>query len=126
MRKNSMRITFCPGPGAVIPEWSEAQTELFGRGDNYSVIKKKTLTWVKKISQQNNVIPIAGSATTAAMVAFNTFLKGNVCVVKTGYYSDRWYNYLKKIKLVKKIKYLTLQNLSNQKIKFDWIIFVHH
>ena len=39
-----MRITFCPGPGAVIPEWSKGQTEFFGRGDNYySSIKEKTL-----------------------------------------------------------------------------------
>ena len=42
MKKNSLRITFCPGPGAVIPEWSQGQTEFFGRGDNYySSIKKK-------------------------------------------------------------------------------------
>lgn len=121
-----MRITFCPGPGAVIPEWSEGQTELFGRGDNYyNSVKKKVLTWIKKISKQNNVIPIAGSGTTAAILAFNTFLTGKVCIIKTGYYSDRWYNYIKKTKLVKKIKYLTLQNLNNQKTKFNWIIFVY-
>ena len=82
MKKNSMRITFCPGPGAVIPEWSEGQTEFFGRGDNYySSVKKKVLTWIKKISKQDNVIPIAGSGTTAAILAFNTFLKGNVCII---------------------------------------------
>ena len=121
-----MRITFCPGPGAVIPEWSEAQTEFFGRGDNYySKLKKKALTWIKKISGQDYVIPIAGAGTTAAILAFNTFLKGNVCVVKTGYYSDRWYDYLKKTKLVKKTKYMTLDNLINQKKTFDWIIFVY-
>jgi len=126
MKKNSLRITFCPGPGALIPEWSEGQTEFFGRGDNYyNSIKKKTLNWIKKISQQNNVIPIAGSGSTAAILSFNTFLKGKVCIVKTGYYSDRWYEYLKKTKLVKKIKYLTIQNLKKQKSKFDWIIFVY-
>ena len=48
MKKNSLRITFCPGPGAVIPEWSEGQTEFFGRGDNYySSIKKKTFKMKK-------------------------------------------------------------------------------
>ena len=93
MKKNSLRVTFCPGPGALIPEWSEGQTEFFGRGDNYySDIKAKTLNWIKKVSQQNNVIPIAGSGTTAAIIAFNTYLKGKVCIVKTGYYSDRWNN----------------------------------
>ena len=47
MKNNSMRNTFCPGPGAVIPEWSEGQTEFFGRGDNhYTSVKKKTFNLV--------------------------------------------------------------------------------
>ena len=55
MKKNSIRITFCPGPGAVIPEWFEGQTEFFGRGDlYYKKIKVRVLTWIKKISNQNN------------------------------------------------------------------------
>ena len=121
-----MRITFCPGPGAIIPEWTEGQTEFFGRGDHYyKIIKKKTLNWIKKISKQDEIIPIAGSGTAAAIVAFNTFLKGKVCIVKTGYYSDRWYAYLKKTKLVKDLAYLNLKDLSNYKKKFDWIIFVY-
>ena len=126
MKKNSIRITFCPGPGAVIPEWFEGQTEFFGRGDlYYKKIKVRVLTWIKKISNQNNVIPIAGSGTTAAILSFHTFLRGRVCVVKTGYYSDRWYNYLKKTKIVKNTKYLSIVDLTNYKKNFDWIIFVY-
>ena len=121
-----MRITFCPGPGAIIPEWSEGQTEFFGRGDNYySNVKKRTFDWIKKISKQDKIIPIAGSGTTAAILSFHTFLKGKICIVKTGYYSDRWYSYLKKTKLAKNLKYLSLNNLDNYKKKFDWIILVY-
>jgi len=103
MKKNYTRITFCPGPGAFIPEWVEGQTEFFGRGDFlYKKTKSKTISWLKKISGQPKIMPIAGSGTTAGIVAFNTFLNKKVCVIKTGYYSDRWYNYLNKTKLVKK------------------------
>lgn len=126
MKKNSTRITFCPGPGAVIPEWFKGQREFFGRGDNYyEGIKSRTLSWIKKVSSQNNVIPIAGSGTTAAILAFNTFLKGKICVVKTGYYSDRWYSYLKKARIAKKVKYISIENLNKKKLSFDWIIFVY-
>ena len=47
--RNTNRITFCPGPGAKLQEWSTYQNEFFGRGDpHYQMIKKKTLNWIKK------------------------------------------------------------------------------
>jgi len=126
MKKNYTRITFCPGPGAFIPEWVEGQTEFFGRGDFlYKKTKSKTISWLKKISGQPKIMPIAGSGTTAGIVAFNTFLNKKVCVIKTGYYSDRWYNYLNKTKLVKTVTYITLEKLFSQKMYFDWIVFVY-
>ncbi len=49
MKKNSKRITFCPGPGAFLPEWIDGQTEFFGRGDPYyKNTKLKTIKWLKK------------------------------------------------------------------------------
>ena len=46
---DNTKITFCPGPGAVIPEWFNHQKEFFGRGDHeYEKIKKKTFNWLKK------------------------------------------------------------------------------
>lgn len=42
---NKKKVTFSPGPGAVIPEWFNSQKEFFGRGDKeYNYIKKKLLT----------------------------------------------------------------------------------
>ena len=35
-----LKITFCPGPGAVIPEWFDNQKEYFGRGDEEYKKKK--------------------------------------------------------------------------------------
>ena len=125
-----MRITFCPGPGAIIPEWKISQVEVFGRNDKYyEKVKSKTLNWIKKISEQDEVVPVSGASSTAAILSFNSFLSGSVCVVNTGYYSDRWFNYLKeKIYLknnIKKLKYLTLYELEKSKEKFNWIIFVY-
>ena len=41
---NNTKITFCPGPGAVILEWFQNQREYFGRSDiEYEKIKKKLL-----------------------------------------------------------------------------------
>ena len=92
-----LKITFCPGPGAVIPEWFDNQKEYFGRGDEeYKKIKNKTLKWLRKKSGQDHVIPVPGAATTAAIIALNSFVEGNVLVINTGYYSTRWFNYLKK------------------------------
>ena len=74
-KTSNIKITFCPGPGAVLPEWHSNQKEFFGRGDfEYKKLKLKTINWIKKISGQDEVIPVAGAGTTAAIVALNTFL----------------------------------------------------
>ena len=53
MSISKTKITFCPGPGALIPEWINSQKEYFGRGDKeYSRIKQETINWLKKISKK--------------------------------------------------------------------------
>ena len=53
------KVTFCPGPGAVLSEWFTHQKEYFGRGDaDYLKIKKDTISWLKKISGQDEIIPV--------------------------------------------------------------------
>ena len=43
------KVTYCPGPGAVLSEWFTYQREYFGRGDHeYQILKEKTLNWLKK------------------------------------------------------------------------------
>ena len=113
---NKKKVTFCPGPGAVIPEWFNNQKEYFGRGDKeYEHIKNKTLNWLKLISGQDKMVPISGSATTAAIIAINAFLNGNILVVKTGYYSDRWLNYLLKTKNKDRIKSIEYEDFIKKK-----------
>lgn len=125
----SNKITFCPGPGAVIPEWFDNQREYFGRGDQeYQKIKNKTFNWLKKKSGQDHVIAVSGAATTAAIISLNSFIEGNVLVINTGYYSNRWFNYLKKTQLSKTTDYLYYDDFLKKKIKkkkYRWIIFVY-
>ena len=119
------KITFCPGPGALIPEWINSQKEYFGRGDKeYSRIKQETINWLKKISKKNEIIPIAGSGTTAGLLAFNTFLKRKILLINTGYYSERWINYLKKRK-IKNLNIIDYKDIDKVRGKFDWIVFVY-
>ncbi len=125
---NKIKITFCPGPGAVIPEWFNHQKEFFGRGDKeYDKIKFNTLNWLKKKSGQDVIITVPGAATTAGIVAINSFLQKNILVVNTGYYSDRWLNYLNKNKNFKKVKSVSYETFLNKKFKskFDWVVFVY-
>ncbi len=125
--KNS-KVTFCPGPGAIIPEWFKNQSEFFGRGDKeYDNIKHRTLNWLKKKSGQDEIVPVAGAATTAAIVAINSFLKGRVLVINTGYYSNRWLNYLKNSKIKNKVVSLDYALFLKKKEfkKIDWIVFTY-
>ena len=125
---NKTKITFCPGPGAVIPEWFNTQKEYFGRGDKeYQILKKKTLSWLRKKSGQDHVIAVPGAATTAAIIALNSFIEGNVLVINTGYYSKRWFDYLIKTKIAKKTDFVSYENFLKDKIfkHYKFIIFVY-
>ena len=127
-KTSNIKITFCPGPGAVLPEWHSNQKEFFGRGDfEYKKLKLKTINWIKKISGQDEVIPVAGAGTTAAIVALNTFLTNKILVINTGYYAARWLNYLKKIKKFKKIKEISYEEFIKQKSLngYKWVLFVY-
>jgi len=129
LKISNHKVTYCPGPGAVLKEWFTYQKEYFGRGDDeYQVIKNKTLNWIKALSGQEIVVPIAGSGTTAAIVALNSFLKGKILIINTGYYSERWIDYLKNSSHKKKLKVINYQDFINSNFKqkkFDWVLFVY-
>ena len=112
-----LKITFCPGPGAVILNGSIIKKSILGEGDEeYKKIKNKTLKWLRKKSGQDHVIPVPGAATTAAIIALNSFVEGNVLVINTGYYSTRWFNYLKKTNIAKKTDFLSFDNFIKKKL----------
>ena len=123
------KVTFCPGPGAVLKDWYLFQEEFFGRGDKrYKSIKFKTLQWIKKKSGQDIIIPVAGAGSTAAIVAFNSFLSGNILIINTGYYSKRWSTYIKNNINFKSYKVVNYDDFINEKLKkkkYNWVVFVY-
>mgnify|MGYP001273225173 FL=1 len=122
------KISFCPGPGAVIPEWFQNQREFFGRGDKeYHILKTKTLKWLKKKSGQDEIIAVPGAATTAGIIALNTFIERDVIVIDTGYYSQRWHDYLKKNKNFKNLRKISYNKFLNSKLDatYKWVVFVY-
>lgn len=126
--KSLNRTTFCPGPGAYLNDWDKNQMEFFGRNDeHFKKIKKVTLNWIKKISGQDEIVPIAGSGTTAAIVSINSFLFGDVLVINTGYYAKRWINYIRNSKQEVKMDIISYDDFINKKIKkkYNWILFVY-
>ena len=58
------------------------------------------------------------------MLAFNTFLKRKILLINTGYYSERWINYLKKRK-IKNLNIIDYKDIDKVRGKFDWIVFVY-
>ena len=92
-KKNSKKIIFTPGPASLIKENISNLNPAFGRGDNsYKNTEKNVFSRIKKISGHKNIVVTQGAGSTALeMVALN-FLKGNVLIISTGYYSDRLYN----------------------------------
>ena len=125
-KKNKDKILFTPGPSSL----SEANlinlNPPFGRGDRFYVkTEKRVLSKIKKISGHKKIVTTQGSGSTVLEMVSLNFLRGNVLIISTGYYSDRLYNlavFAKKthnnIKTVNKIDW---KNINQIKKKFDWI-----
>ena len=54
-------------------------------------------------------------------------LSRDVIVINTGYYSQRWYDYLKKKKNIKNLKYINYDKFLVSKINssYKWVVFVY-
>ncbi|MBF0250971.1 MAG: aminotransferase class V-fold PLP-dependent enzyme [Alphaproteobacteria bacterium] len=123
--QSSDKVTFCPGPGAVLDEWFSHQVPMFGRGDAYFLTLKTELEeWLRSfVGSSKNVVTLAGSGTTAACIALRNFCIGKVAVLDTGYYGGRWYAEAKLFTdtMVEKVAMDDLDRLRD----FDTVIFVY-
>ena len=125
-KKNALIKVFTPGPSSLSNENIYGLGPCFGRGDkNYLKLEQKVVLYLKKISEQPNIVATQGSGSTALEIVALNFLKGNVLIVKTGYYSDRLLqlaNFAKKnSKHIKKIYYVDWKKLKKIKKKIHWI-----
>lgn len=125
-KKNNNIKLFTPGPASLLEENILGLAPCFGRGDkNYLSLEKKVFFYLKKISGQPNVISTQGSGTTGLEIVALNFLRGDILIIKTGYYSDRLL-YLASLakkthKFIKKIYYVDWKKLKYFKKKIEWI-----
>jgi len=117
---NNQKLMLTPGPAVVLHENLQYIKPLFGRGDDeYTKISKVVSDWIKKLSGQDEVITMQGSATLALELAAHSFVSNKVLLVSTGYYSDRLKKLLSKDCDVTICKY---ENLESIKGNYDWLL----
>ena len=118
--KNSQKLMLTPGPGQLPYESVKGIKPVFGRGDQeYEVISSNINQWLKKLSGQDNIVAMQGSATFSLELACHSFVKGNVLIITNGYYGDRLKFLLPRGTNKTIISPDEIQNING---KFDWII----
>jgi 2-aminoethylphosphonate-pyruvate transaminase len=75
--------------------------------------------WIKKLSGQDEVVTMQGSATLALELAAHSFVTDKVLLVSTGYYSDRLEKLLPQDCDLTICKY---EELNSIKDNFDWVL----
>ena len=125
IKKKNYKKIFTPSPSFPIENLLGLSSN-FSRGDiDFEKQYKKVIKLLKKISGQPNMVAIQGPASLAIEIGLLNFVRGNILVVNTGYYSDRIYSILKmskrNSKFLKEIKYVKYNQIQNIKQKFNWI-----
>ncbi len=119
-QKNNHKLMLTPGPAVVLYENLQYLKPLFGRGDDeYTSMSESVINWIKRLSGQDEVVAMQGSATLALELAAHSFVSGKVLLVSTGYYSDRLE------KLLPNDCELTIceyEELDSIKGDFDWVL----
>jgi len=117
---NNQKLMLTPGPSVVLYENLQHLKPLFGRGDDeYSQMSGVVTDWIKKLSGQDEVVTMQGSATLALELAAHSFVMGRVLLVSTGYYSDRLEKLLPNDCELRICKY---EELDSIKDNFDWVL----
>lgn len=125
IQKKNYKKIFTPSPSFPIENLLGLSSN-FSRGDiDFEKQYKKVIKSLKKISGQPNMVAIQGPASLAIEIGLLNFVRGNVLIVKTGYYSDRIFSILnmskKNSKYIKNIEYIEYDQIGSIKNKFDWI-----
>ena len=124
IKKNKKKI-FTPSPSFPIENLYGLSSN-FSRGDvDFELQYKRVINKIKKLSGSKNLVSAQGPASLAIEIGLFNFVKGNVLVVSTGFYSDRLYSILKMSKkrydYVNKLEKLEYKDLNKVKKKYDWI-----
>jgi len=117
---NNQKLMLTPGPAAILYENLQYIRPLFGRGDGeYEKIFDTVINWIKRLSGQDEVIAMQGSATLALELASHSFVSGKVLIISTGYYSDRLERLLPEGCIISVCKYEDIDTIQSS---FDWVL----
>ena len=117
---NNHKLMLTPGPAVILYENLQNLKPLFGRGDDeYTQMSEAVIEWIKKLSGQDEIVTMQGSATLALELAAHTFVSDRVLLVSTGYYSDRLEKLLPKDCSLTICKY---EDIGIIKENFDWVL----
>jgi cytidyltransferase-like protein len=117
---NNQKLMLTPGPAVVLHENLQHLKPVFGRGDDEYIQMSEVVTdWIKKLSGQDEVVTMQGSATLALELAAHSFVTDKVLLVSTGYYSDRLEKLLPQDCDLTICKY---EELNSIKDNFDWVL----
>lgn len=126
-KQNNKKKLFTPGPGSLIEENILGLEPCFGRNDQkYEKLENFVLRKLKSLSGQNKIVRLQGSASLSLEISILNFIRGNVLVVDTGFYSERLKTMCKyakiNLKKIKNIESINWKKINKIKKKFDWII----
>jgi aspartate aminotransferase-like enzyme len=122
-RQNRLKPVFTPGPGSINIENIFGLGPAFGRGDlKFQSQKLIVENWLKELTGKQRILTFQGSGSMSCEIAINTFLKGRILVINTGFYSDRLFKMASTRSDLDSIQYATLNEVANLQGTFDWIV----
>ena len=123
---NAKKKLFTAGPASLLPENLTGLMPCFGRGDfEYQTLEDRVLKSLKSMSGHTEIARMQGSGSLALEIVAANFLRGNLLVISSGYYSDRLV-YLanaasKNYGKINNVEVMTYEEARSTTIKFDWI-----
>lgn len=125
--RNNEKQLFTPGPASLLVENIIGLRSCFGRGDSdYVGLEDSVLNSLKRISGQENIIRIQGSASLALEIMALNFLSGNILIVSTGYYSDRFASLAnisqRNNKNITNIDLVPWDKVNELSANYDWVL----
>jgi aspartate aminotransferase-like enzyme len=125
--RNANKCLFTPGPASLVSQNLTGLKPCFGRGDaDYDEVESAVLCHLKGLSGHEHIARLQGAASLALEIMTLNFLRGQVLVVQTGYYSERLKEMAqasaRMIGAVRKVDTVGWKDLSSVSGSYDWVV----
>ena len=118
-KRNKEKLMLTPGPSSICDYGIKNISPVFGRGDeDFQNRNQEVFNWLKKISGQDEIISLIGSATLAIEISIANFFYGDILILDTGFYSRRIYEIVSKYF---KADLVEIKQISSINKNYDWV-----